>query len=617
MDFKIDLGSLTPPAPAADPPLYAAAEGRIAGLGNDEAVFYDPDSDRSHVMTAQVLQALTLCRDLQPMDVHVQRVCQQIPALQKQPQAVKRVLEGLASRGLMLNDDALLLRMNRAEPAQPAPVGGLFVRACDRPNQLARMLEGFAAEPASLQAAERLVVVDDSRDPASQAEQRRLLEGFAVGSAVPVHGLTAERAESLAAELGRELPEHADSLRALLLADPGYSGRRGGGQGRNLITLLSAGSRYLLLDDDCYLPLFRHPEGTEELGFGDAAWGVRSFASREAAVAAGTPIAHAIEQHLALCGHRLGELVGDQRPIGMRRNALRGAVPGLDPSFRGNGRVALTLNGHRGAPGGAGIAWQLILDAQSRAGYASDDAHYRALRGDVPVWFGFRRFRVQRQAKFTPFAIDNGVLTPCTSPFGRGEDAVFNALVALGDGDALQLHVPWAVAHQPEDARDRTPLFAEPDTPDVNHCLFELIGHVASDLYATDPAPRYRLMAERLRELAAGSDATVISYLREYLAYRRSSLISELQRVLQAGGALPKGLIEDLNAQIQINARAIFERRAPRLGGWPEQASAEQCAALFRKEAITLANGLEAWPAAWEVARAHRERWLAETQVRG
>jgi hypothetical protein len=344
---------------------------------------------------------------------------------------------------------------------------------------------------------------------------------------------------------------------------------------------------------------------------------VRSYASREAAVAAGTPMAQAIERHLALCGQRLGALVGEQRPIGMRRSALRGAVPSLDPSFRGGGRIALTLNGHRGAPGGAGIAWQLILDAPSRAGYASDDECYRALRGDVPVWFGFRRFRIQRQAKFTPFAIDNGSLTPCTSPYGRGEDAVFNALVALGDGDALQLHVPWAVAHQPDDARDRTPLFSEPDTPDVNHCLFELIGHVASDLYAAGPAPRYRLMAERLRELAAGSDATLISYLREYLAYRRSTLISELQRVLQAGGALPKGLVEDLNTQIQANARAIFERGTPRLGGWPEQASAEQCAALFRKEALTLADGLQAWPAVWEVAGRFRERWLAETQVRG
>lgn len=604
-------------SPDVDVPLYAAADGRVAGLGADEAVFYDPASDRSHVMTAQVLQALGLCRDMQPLDVHVARICQQIPALQQQPAAVKRVLEGLAARGLLVNDDSFMLRMSRVAPLDPAPVSGLFIRSCDRPAQLKAMLQSFIDAPAEVLPAQRVVVVDDSRSEAAVAEHARMLAHFAAAFPLPVHHVDSARWQAISSEIATSLPQSAAVLGTLLHHDPAFKGKRGGGQGRNLITLLSAGSRYLLLDDDCYFPLSRHPAGADEMGFGDAAWGVHSYASRSEALAAGEPLEGAIGRHLALCGRRLGELMGAGRPIALDRRMLRGSLPSTDPSLRGEARVAMTLNGHRGASGGSGISWQLLLDAQARAGYASDDARYRTLRSDLPVWFGFKRFRAQRQAKFTPFAVDNGRLTPCTSPFGRGEDAVFNALVSLGDAEALQLNVPWAVAHRPEDERDRSSLFSEPDTPDVNHCLAELISHVASDLYADSAGARYGVMAARLADLAAGSDATLVSYLREYLAYRRSMLISELKRLLQSDPQLPEALAGDLQAQIEINARAVFERPAPRLAGWAPGSTAEQCAAAFRAEAQVLADGLQAWPEVWELARERSARWLEESRVRG
>ena len=75
---KIDYGTMKiapAPAPAAaaaaaaaaGAPLYASVEGRVASLANGEVLFYDPATDRNHVMTAQVLQALSLCRQFQPM----------------------------------------------------------------------------------------------------------------------------------------------------------------------------------------------------------------------------------------------------------------------------------------------------------------------------------------------------------------------------------------------------------------------------------------------------------------------------------------------------------------------------------------------------------------------
>lgn len=614
MEFTIDFGSMPLGGKAAaDQPLFASIDGRVASLGGDEVTFYDPDADRSHVMTTQVLQAMDLCREFQPMERHVQNVCAQLPNMQGQQSAVKRVLESLATRGLLVSDDAWLQRLQRAPDSTPAPVSGLFVRACDRPQQLKSLLTSLTSRPELAQPMERLVVVDDSRTPAAVAEHAAALAEFAAQWPRPVHHVTPALWRELVAEAQAAAPACAASLGALLLHDPSYRGKRGGGQGRNLITLLAAGSRYLLLDDDNRFPLKRHPEGRTTLGTDATAWAVRTFADHASALAAGDEDAAGVAAQLDLCGASLGELL-KRGAIAMDRRALLGLAPSREPLLRADARVALTINGHVGGSCSAGLNWLLLLDQASRAGYAVDDASYQARRGDASVWFGCRSFSLSRLANFTPFAVDNARLMPCTSPFGRSEDALFNALVALSDSRAMHLHVPWAIGHLPEDGRDRTGLLGKPEVPGINTVLTELVGHVAADLYADDEAPRFALMAARLEELVHGSDSTLVAYLREFFAYRRSTLISSLQRIAQ-DGPMPAALRADIAAQISANGQAIIERGTLQFADLPESSTTADSVAQFRREAGVLAQGLRDWPLAWELALAQRDRWLERARV--
>lgn len=614
--FSIDFGTVAS-TPAPDSlPLFAAVNGRVASLGGDEAVFHDPATDRSHVMTSQVLQALNLCREFQPMDRHVQNVCAQLPNMQGQSAAVRRVLDSLATRGVLVSDDAWLQRLQQAPKSDPAPVSGLFVRACDRPSQLKGLLASLLARPALAAPLERLVVVDDSRNAAAVAEHAAALAGFAARWTQPVHHVTPSLWRDLTAEAQAEMPAQAATLAAMLQHDPGYRGKRGGGQGRNLITLLAAGSRYLLLDDDCQFPLHRHPEFRNQLALGDAAWAIRTFADHGQAIAAGEEDPQALEAQIALCGAHVGELL-QRGALSLNRSQLRGIAPSRDLILRGDARVALTVNGHRGGSGAAGLSWLMLLEPASRAGYAADEASYLAHRADPSVWFGCNTFSPSRVANFTPFAVDNRTLMPCTTPFGRGEDSVFNALVALTDSLAVQMHVPWAVGHLPESGRDRSHLVGVPETPGVNTVLTELIGHVAGDLYAADVAPRFALMAARIDELVQGSETTLVSYLREFLVYRRSSLVSGLQRIAHPDNPMPAALRNDIKAQINANGQAIIDRGALRLADMPESATSGDCAAQFRSESQVLAQGLRDWPAIWELALTRREAWLERARVRG
>lgn len=621
MNYQIDFGTISSSsAPiAGDLPLYASIDGRAAALGGDEVVFYDPAQDRNHVMTASVLQALDLCRPFQTLDAHVQRVCESISSLKGQAPAVKRVLEGLAARGLLVSDDAFALGLVQAVETKLAPVAGMFVRACDRPDQLKTLLLSLRENRECHGGAEPVVVVDDSREAGAVDAHAQMLADFATAAPCAVHHVSPARWSAVVDQLERAAPSVAAgrALRAMVQRDPRYRGRFGGGIGKNLITLLAAGMRYLLLDDDFAFPLRRHPQPSDELALGDRAWGVRTFSSHDAALAAGTE-ADAVDPlalHLDVCGRRLGEVINQNRRLTLGRDQLRGFAPSRDALLAANAHILMTMNGHRGGSGASSLAWAFLLDPMGRSGYAGDEQTYLALRGDPPVWFGCSRYRLARCGNFTPFAIDNSRMMPCTSPFGRGEDAVFSALVALSYKNAVQLDLPWSIGHRPESGRDRSVLLGQAEAPDINHCLSELIGHVAGDLYASDLAPRYAVMAAKLEDLAGGSDAGVSAYLREYLAYRRSALVEQLQRIAAASTNAPQAWQRDLTTLIEANGRAILDRGAPRFAGWPADATSAECAAAFRRETGVLAAGLRAWSAAWQIACAQRESWLGAARV--
>lgn len=603
------------PGTAAGATLYASIDGRVARLGSDEVVFFDPLLGKSHVMTLQVLKAMDLCREFQPLEVHVRRVAAGIAGLAGKEQAVRRVLEGLAARGLLVTADAWLTRFASTPAVELAPVAGIFIRACDRPAQLEALLASLIGHARRFGLPGPVAVIDDSTEAANTAAHRRLLADFAAASGVEVRHVD----QAVWSAIAEDLEQRAGPAAAALLRRPRrFAGRRGGGIGKNLASLLAAGCRYLLLDDDFLFPLRAHPQAARGLRPAPLGWAVRSFDDVDGALAAGTEVERdLLAEHLVLCGQNLGAACARLPAMGMAAADLAGLAPSRAPLLDPGRRVLSTVNGHRGQSGASGVAWLFLLDPAARSALCRDEASWTRLRGDPPVWWGTACFQVSDGGAFTPFAVDASRLLPPTSAFGRGEDALFSALCAVAHGDAVQIDTPYAIGHRQEGARDRSELFGLPETPDLNHCLAEFARSVAGDLHGTDPARRLSVCAARLEDLASGSEATVLHYLQEYLAYRRSLFIEQAQQVLAATGTgLPRAWHEDLARLIEANGRALIERGPPRLAGWPAGAGSADCAAAFREEAMALVDGLRAWPAAWEVALGAARGWLAAAAIR-
>lgn len=136
-----------PPKPKAtsqrwDPraPLYASQDGRVASLSSQECIFLVNGSNAPHVMTMQVLQALDMCREFRTLDEHAARIASTLPGLSGKHEDVRRVVESLVQRQLLLRDDDFVNRFHNVRERAPPAMRGVFIRACDRPDRLRQLL---------------------------------------------------------------------------------------------------------------------------------------------------------------------------------------------------------------------------------------------------------------------------------------------------------------------------------------------------------------------------------------------------------------------------------------------------------------------------------------------
>lgn len=610
MDFKIDYGNvpLNPRVSSPSGPLYASVDGRVSSLSNGEVVFFDLATEQLHVMTEQVLGAMDLCRPFRTLDEHNQALRQAIPALAQQADAVKRVLESLIARGLLISDDDYLKRLSAVDAAPPAEFSGLFIRACDRPAQVRRLLESLLDYERRHSPRRRYVLIDDSRQGDNAREHRRLLTEFAAEAGVPVQYVGAEAWTAVADLVARATGRVAQS--DWLLRRMPERRVHGGGLAMNLIAVLAAGRRYALLDDDFLFPLRLHPEADGRVDLGATGqMPARFFGGVDAALAAGREYDRdPLQDHLDACGASVGALLGGHALFGLGRNELRGLAPSALPHLAPGNRVIATVNGHRGHSGSATTAWLFTLDGKSRDGlWAERDSYLRHI--DSPsLWYGPARTRLQAQGNFTPFMVDGSGLLPYTNPAGRGEDQLFASLCRLLEPQSLSAHLPTAVGHLQEQERSRAASLKQAFSPGFNAYLADMALTSASEFHAADRGARLRGFAARLRDMSGASDATILGELREHLAYTRSSLVNRMQAVLHGATGAPVYWQADLRQLIEVHGKALVQGGVPRLGDWEPQLDAAGCAQRYRESMSLHAEALELWPEVWAIARDQRER---------
>lgn len=596
--------------PAVRAPLFAAVDAVVAPLSSEEFVFITKQDNTPHVLSHHVLQSMDQCREFRTLDEHVARVVSLVPGLDD-PSRIRKGLEGLANTGLLISDAQYLESLQRSAEDEPRSLHAIYIRACDRPEQLELLLNSLADYERRLRAARLIVLLDDSVQATNRDRNRDLLREFAraVGNPVSYIGPT-ERAR-LRERLLAAAPDAGASLEWLLDRGP-RTRRGGGGRSWNLALVLSAGRMFALLDEDFRFPLRR----LEEAGTGldpDAtqAASARFYRRLDDALNAGEDcVEDPFELHLDVCGDRLGAILGKDA-YRLDRDSLRGMNLGRLEHLRGDARVRYTLNGTRGSSGSESALWLYQLDADSRASFWSDrDAYLRNIEAQS-LWYGWMRARPARTAYFAPFLFDNRELLPCTNPDGRGEDSLASIVTRFCHPDALAMHLPTSIGHAQESARTRSSVTHAAHTPRFNHFLRDYVANQDGRFKSADPARRLRLLAEIIDDLAAADDASLIATLGEYLGFVRADAIERLQNQFESVTDAPVYWQADIRMIVENNGKALLKPGAPRLADWDEDVDASECAQALRAELTDIAQAWRDWPALWQVAREQGDRLLS------
>lgn len=593
-------------------PLFASVAATANTLGNTEAVMRETDTGRTAIMTLQVLEAMDLCREFQTLDQHVRTVCGSLQGLQGQETAVRNVLHNLASRGLLIEADAWLSRLREHRSEAPAPFRTVIIRTADRPQCVRALLESLRAYEARWRPGHRYLLVDQSEDRAAHAENAAALEDFSASSGCrSLHFDRTQMARRLR-ELQQALPAQTEALAYLLDAERHRIGYHGAyGVATNWASLLTAGERCVLLDDDYLLPIRLHPDWQRGLKFGPQPVIDGVFAGVDQALAQGLDCEHdPLDLHAELCGHSLAALLGQRPLLALNASNLRGLAPSRLPQLRADARVIATSQGRRGDAAGISLNWLLMQPPVVLEARLSDRDIYQGQVQRPAVWSGGAHFQLVEHRSFPSFMLDGSRLLPPAPPMGRGEDALFSACLETLHPQALQMELPLAIGHRGLNALERGDVFNQPSTPSFAEMVVSQVRAWAPDMRGVGVRQRLNLLAAQLADLAAMDARSANAYMDAYLLDHRAGLIAAMQGLLLEMPKGPGHWAADVRSQIEANGLALTAGDPPRFAEWPGRVDAEQSATLFRDYLQPLSAALPAWMEAFEWAREQAPRWI-------
>ncbi len=533
-DFSFSL-DLRQPVINRQAPRYIARPFAAHPVG-DHALLLAAGTDRAHHVPLFYAQALARCDRFRTLDEQVQALLPAFGIPKDQEAALRLGLEGLVQRDLLRSEQQVfdLLGAN-PPPLTIEPIETLCIRCCQRPEELLALLKSLVrhVDGSGLR---RILVLDDGPDPVDRERTAQAIEAAHLPPALSVIRIDRTDRAGLLQRLAEQAGSDLAALQWLIQGDA-QDPETSYGANLNLALLLTAGQRFLMIDDDALLDpyqlqapgpglslriehgfqtRFPHPAGDETAQFAPAA--INPLTAHGELL--GQPIAAIIGRHGLQEGHLLREL-----------------SPQMIHDFSLRPRLRLTTNGTLGDPGTGDLLWLFSLPtADLQPWLESPEAYQQALLGR----------RVARSVTETQIAaaislmtttltgVDNRELLLPVGAKGRGEDLIFGALIRYLYPGTPCAALPWMLPHRQASLRRW-------EMHDLHRSrylsLSTFLANRIEDLLGlqqpSDPLARARLLAAWMEGLSQMNEGELMEDLRRCLLERRAESAARIGMSLE------------------------------------------------------------------------------------
>lgn len=598
MEFEFNFGSqnLTKPKPQ-DMTLYASVEGIALPLSEEELVFLQADTGLNHMMSMQVLQAMSLTQVFRPIHEHIIQIEQAIPQLKGQRTAIEKVLGFMKDKQLLRSASDWLVELKQNNQSKGSKYAGMVIRTCHRPDQLSRLLDSLLQYQQQHGISEEVLVFDDSADEDMQGQNEAVCQQSPLK--VTHHGRAWQK--QFINMLNTEFPNLSHEINWLLAEQQGFTG----GRVWNLALLALAGKKFTLFDDDFLIqPRVANDAAVSEMelltqgemgvGFG---LNVREIKNKSTAYEGDL-----LNEMKAACGMSFGAWLGDHDEMELSSLAgvrLRDLMHLNDNSF-----IKCTNNGTWGSPRAESNYWLYQLKGEQREAFWQDREIYLDNIEASHLLHYPHRFQAMTLGYFAPSVIDNGEMTPFAMPLNKNEDHFFNAMVSACYPNDVVLHFPVMMGHLQDQKRDRSSTNHIAQRPNFNRFVADYIQSMSPRLLSKDPDKRMVSLAAMVDDLATADDQGLENRLREYMTKIRADLVNQLQAILAEVPDAPIYWQADVRELLQANGKAVKENEVPILKDWPVGLGMEACLAKARHDLKSVAQAMRVWPLLWHFCKA-------------
>jgi hypothetical protein len=423
-------------------------------------------------------------------------------------------------------------------------VPGIRTIAIVTKGRAATLERCLASHVRSLAASGRSVsflVMDDSDTAQERNACRRVLAQYVRREGVDIRYAGAEEKWAYLAKLASASRVPEDVIRFAILGMPELTRRVGAN--RNAVLLDTWGELILSLDDDTTARAAPSPSFQPGVIFSRLynGWETWFFESREEAWAAvALRDANVLSMHERLLGRPLHQC-------------------GLDDP--GVGTVAATLMGLTGDAGIEYPQWLTSIGSTRDRLCESAEVYQRSMRSRAVC-------RVPPTYVVTPnpflmtyaVGLDNREILPPFCPVQRNQDGIFALSLRRCRANAYFGHVPWAIVHDPPEARtwDADALVRSVSGCRSDLILLNCIGAFVQQP-SLEPAGNLRLLGEHLSTLAAMAPEAFEEFLRARVSPLVAGAVQQLEGEKRPARLWPPFLVADFERYVR-GLRDAFSR---------------------------------------------------------